>query len=124
MQVVGSLLNWNGGFINACVWAEYGLATTHVTGTATQSAMAIKRQDYASFGVFLLQLFLFISGSFVCSLVVGGQKRFHPGPYYSGILGTIALLVLFASFQTDKYICAGTITFAAGMQNAMTTFFR
>lgn len=121
--IVGSLLNLNAGFINACVWSEFGVSTTHVTGMTTLSAMALVQERYLEFGRLLLQLMLFILGAFVSSLCVGGQQKFHIGPTYSAVLSFVGILVFVASFDKFKPAVIFIISFSAGMQNALATFF-
>ena len=121
--IVGSLLNMNAGFINACVWTEFGRSTTHVTGMTTLSAMALVQQRYSEFGRLMLQLTLFIFGAFVSSLCVGGQKKFHIGPTYSAALSIVGLLVFVSSFPEIKHAVIFIIPFSAGLQNALATFF-
>jgi uncharacterized membrane protein YoaK (UPF0700 family) len=124
MRLVGSVLNLNAGYVNACVFAEYNVGTTHVTGTATVLGVNLVQGNYWAFARLLSQLALFIFGGFLCSLTIGGQQKYHPGPHYSAVLFAISALVFVASFQTDSMVvCSFLVTVAAGMQNAMTTFF-
>jgi len=121
--IVGSLLNLNAGFINACVWSEFGASTTHVTGMTTLSAMALVQERYLEFARLMLQLVLFIFGAFVSSLCVGGQKKFHIGPTYSAVLCVVGMLVFVASLDECKPAVIFIISFSAGMQNALATYF-
>jgi uncharacterized membrane protein YoaK (UPF0700 family) len=121
--VVGALLNLIAGFVNSCAWAEFGASTTHVTGIATVSAMSLMNKQYTKFGELLLQLFLFIAGAFCSSIAVGDQQKFHVGPYYSAVLAAVSLLILSASFITNVRLVLLVISFAAGMQNSLATFF-
>jgi uncharacterized membrane protein YoaK (UPF0700 family) len=121
--VIGALLNVNAGFVNACVWHEFGASTTHMTGIATVSAMALLKAEYTKFALLLLQLALFIAGAFCSSLVVGGQRKFHVSPYYSVVLAAVGSLILVCTALTDKWTVLCTVSFAAGMQNSLATFF-
>ena len=69
-----------------------------MTGITTVSSMALMQQEYSRFAEKLLQLFLFVFGAFCSSLVVGSQRKFHVGPFYSAVLAAVAVLYFAASF--------------------------
>ena len=124
MRVIGSLLNINAGYVNAVVFAQFDVGTTHVTGTATVAAVSLVNEDFSKFARLIGMLLLFMFGCFCCTLCIGGQQKFHPGPYYSIVLTAIATLLFAASFMGESMVaCSFLVCVAAGMQNAMTTYF-
>jgi uncharacterized membrane protein YoaK (UPF0700 family) len=127
--LVGGLMNANMGFVNACVWFNAGVATSHATGLMTTCAMALMTANYYDFIRMFMQLLCFTGGSFASACCIGTNQR---GLSYGGLLAIIAVILLLASFMsgptefsasTSNVGCSFLAALAAGMQNAMTTTF-
>jgi uncharacterized membrane protein YoaK (UPF0700 family) len=121
----GGLLSLAAGYMNAICFVTFGQTVTHMTGLLTKVSVALVRNDLGAFAIEVVQLVCFTLGAFTSSLLIGGNKKFSGGRHYSVVLCLIGVLVLLSAFlfPMNSVMVILLLSFAAGMQNGMTTFF-
>ena len=140
VAIAGFLLNINGGYINAAVFLTHTIKTTHMTGATTMASSSLAKgftngADLTQAWIGCLQIFSFISGAFVSSVMMGGRNKFDGKNRYVRVLLFESALLMFcfltySSWGPDNRIdgneirvTAFIVSFVAGLQNAMTTFY-
>lgn len=123
--LVGGFLCLTAGYLNAVSLLLLNRTTTHTTGLMTKTSAALAQGELALFLEHFAQLAGFVVGATVSSVMVGAHKKFKGGNHHTRVLSCIAVLVALAAFvsQDTVFLAGVLISFAAGMQNAMTTYY-
>jgi len=123
---LASLLGMTAGFVNAAGFLAFAVLTTNVTGHAALFAERIAQQDWKTARVVALWMLLFLTGSFICSLIVSRIGRNQRYSYVIPITIEMAILLcitLFGHYYKNTLVAkecfAGSLLFAMGMQNSM-----
>ena len=101
----------------------HGHATTHLTGLTTKTAMSLAAAQLGAAAEMSAQFSCFIAGAFATALALGGNDKFEHTPRYALLLGAIGAVVLGAAACDSDTAAVMLVTFAAGLQNAMATFY-
>jgi len=123
--LVGGFLCLTAGYLNAVSLLLLNRTTTHTTGLMTKTSATLAQGEFALFLEHVAQLVGFVVGATVSSVMVGAHKKFKGGNHHTRVLSCIAVLVALAAFvsQETVFLAGVLISFAAGMQNAMTTYY-
>src|SRR6202012_5815748 len=104
----------------------FAVLTTNVTGHAALFAERIAFQDWATARVVALWMLSFLAGAFISGLIVSRIGRNQQYSYVIPILteAVILLAVALLGYRYNgsligKEICAGSLLFAMGLQNAL-----
>jgi uncharacterized membrane protein YoaK (UPF0700 family) len=126
MLIVGNILALSSGIVDAGTILLFKAGTTHMTGNTAYAGLNLDNgfhgDGFAAFGKFALLLLCFMSGSFVCGLMIPkGYFRFGGTAMYGTAL-ILASVLLFVSAgkpapSTTPFLAA----IASGLQNAMCT---
>lgn len=123
---LASMLSTVAGMVNVVGVLSIGTLTTNVTGHFAYFAEEVVRGELPMAAAFLTYILSFLSGAFLCGLVVQLVSRKHPSKSHTLplILETVILLVVMnlsvQSATTPEWI-ARMLLFAMGLQNAMVT---
>mmetsp|Transcript_9374 Transcript_9374/g.12297 ORF Transcript_9374/g.12297 Transcript_9374/m.12297 type:complete len:256 (+) Transcript_9374:139-906(+) len=122
--LIGGLLALTAGYLNAICLLFWDRSVTHATGLLTKTSTNILMDSLTDFFINLLQLCCFLMGAITSSSMVGAHRKFVGGLQYSPVLAVMGTIMLVISLLGVKGTAACLIvTFVAGMQNAMTTYF-
>ena len=110
----------------AAVYVTRTVKTTHMTGATTLASMHLALLHIGTFAIGIGQIISFLLGAFVSSLCLGGNNKFDGSARYVVVL-LLETVLIFSSVITfrDASVTATAliISFAAGLQNGMTTFY-
>lgn len=124
VSLLGGLLCLGSGYLNAVCLLMLGRTSTHVTGLMTFASNALIDSNNRLFMEHCFQLFTFFAGAVTSSIMVGGRQKMQGGQEYTSVMAAIAACVGLAAFlSSNAYLALICVTFAAGMKNAMTTFY-
>jgi len=123
---LASLLGITAGFVNSAGFLGFAVLTTNVTGHAALFAERIAFQDWNTARIVALWMFLFLTGTFISSLIVSRIGRNQQYSYVIPILIEIVILLM-AGLQGHHYkgdliakeVFAGSLLFAMGLQNSL-----
>lgn len=120
----GSLLSFNAGFINGCVIILAKFTVGHVTGTISNSGIAIAHEDFEKFLICFTVVLCFMTGSAITGALVcdpSFKMSTNYGPLF--VLGGIFFLV--SSITAVQYPSSNLFLYFAamgcGLQNAITS---
>ena len=84
---LGFLLSINAGFINGVTYsAVNGMPVSHLSGTSTQSGLALAKNDLATARTDMLLIFSFVCGSAISGFVLPGSAfRLTRGNMYTSL---------------------------------------
>lgn len=123
---LATLLSLTAGSVNAGGFLGFSVLTTNVTGHAALFAEKVSLRDWKTSWVIAFWMLLFLGGAFISSLIInmiGMNQRYSyliPVLLELGILITIAAMgSYFKNSLPGRQVCAGSLLFAMGMQNAL-----
>lgn len=119
------LLCFNSGYVNSLTFNTlYQIASTHVTGVITLSAIALYEQKYLTFFYFVINYLCFMVGSILSGIFVY-YDHFHLGQRYGKMLILIGFVqiigLLLEIFLTESIYFVWCCSLTSGMQNALTS---
>lgn len=125
VSLLGGLMCGLSGYLNAITFLQLERTSMHVTGVMTKTSAAFMSGELMLFLELAYQLVIFIVGSTIASLMVGGEQKFAGGQHHTKVLALIACVVgAGAAFSSGNALLGSSlVTCAAGMQNGMTTFY-
>jgi len=123
--LLGGLMCGMAGYLNAITFLQLGMTSMHVTGLMTRTSSSFVTGELMLFMSLAVQLVVFVLGSTIASVMVGGEQKFKGGQHHTKVLCLIASIVsISAALSTGNALLASSmITLCAGMQNGMTTFY-
>ena len=120
------MLSFVAGMVNINGVLSIGTLTTNVTGHFAFFAQEFVEHHYQQAFIFILFIFFFLMGAFVCSLLVELVLRSRPFVSHAiPMLIEMSILVIVAfsgnGFVMSKVTIACALLFAMGLQNALVT---
>lgn len=126
MLVVGNILALSAGIVDAGTILLFKAGTTHMTGNTAYAGLNLDNgfhgDGFAAFGKFALFLLCFMSGSFVCGLMIPkGYFRFGGTAMYGTALILASVLLFVSAGKPGQSTTPFLAAIASGLQNAMCT---
>jgi uncharacterized membrane protein YoaK (UPF0700 family) len=123
---LAALLSFVAGIVNVAGVLAIRTLTTNVTGHFAYFAEELVRDEYQMALTFLSYIFFFLSGAFICGVLVEIVVRKSPAKtHLMPLILEIALLggvaFFFADSVTNHQWIARMLLFAMGLQNALVT---
>lgn len=120
------MLSLVAGMVNVAGVLAISTLTTNVTGHFAYFAEEVARSQYQVAGTFLSYILSFLSGAFLCGLLVEMMLRKNPSrshtlPLTLEILLLLAVSILYAYGVASPQWIARMLLFAMGLQNALVT---
>jgi len=122
--IAGGILCLCSGWINAVSYKAFNSSATHVSGTATQIGLQLAVDEFITCAEKAGLLLVFIAGSMVSSLYLGGSRKFRGGVRYAHLLLGISVAIFFGMALAKlhhEYSALLVLTLVSGSQNALTT---
>jgi uncharacterized membrane protein YoaK (UPF0700 family) len=123
---LASMLSFVAGMVNINGVLSISTLTTNVTGHFAFFAEEFVEQHYEQSLTFILFIFFFLMGAFVCSLLIELVKRMRPNishaiPMFMEISMLVTVAFADGNAVSGKVPIACTLLFAMGLQNALVT---
>ncbi len=120
------MLSTVAGIVNVAGVLALSTLTTNVTGHFAFFAEEAGRSEYQRALTFFIYILSFLSGAFLCGLLVEWALRRNPSrshalPLILEIILLIVVSILFTESVITRQWLAGMLLFAMGMQNALVT---
>jgi uncharacterized membrane protein YoaK (UPF0700 family) len=122
---LASMLSTVAGIVNVAGVLAISTLTTNVTGHFAYFAEEVVRAEYQTAAAYFSYILSFLSGAFLCGLLVelGIRKnpsKSHTLPLIIEIIVLLTVAIIFADSATPEWI-ARMLLFAMGLQNALVT---
>jgi uncharacterized membrane protein YoaK (UPF0700 family) len=123
---LASMLSLVAGMVNINGVLSISTLTTNVTGHFAFFAEEFVERHYEQALTFILYIFFFLIGAFICSLIIELVKRARPRishaiPMFMEISVLVAVAFGGDDMVSGKVIIACALLFAMGLQNALVT---
>lgn len=120
------LLSLTAGYINAAGFIAFGVLTTNVTGHAALFAEQAAAMQWSTAQMVALWMLLFLLGAISSSMIISSIGRDRRSAYVVPVLMEITVLSAIGFLSTERAsagilrdLCAGSLLYIMGMQNAM-----